>query len=150
MKEVILVIADIVNQLHDVIIELSQLLGLNLTDKELHFWVIGLVGLFLFAPTQYVFKKLAKLSITSISFIYTFTILVVIVFAIEIQQKIMDSGNMEFDDAVLGLWGFIVMFFVCYFFVLMTRGVKRFILKQKRGRPSKKNGSSRMSKHKTM
>ncbi|MEK1830761.1 hypothetical protein AAAC51_22150 [Priestia megaterium] len=57
-----------------------------------------------------IFKLLSKwkFSITAISFIYTLTVMLVLVFAIEIQQGITTRGNMEFDDAIAGLWGFLV------------------------------------------
>ena len=38
--------------------------------------------------------------------------MVVLVFAVEIQQAYTQRGNMEFADAVMGLWGFIVFFAV--------------------------------------
>ena len=53
-----------------------------------------------FVVVQFLFRFLSKWSITVISFIYTLTVLLVIVFAIEIQQKITGRGNMEFADAV--------------------------------------------------
>ncbi|RCO04220.1 hypothetical protein DTX80_18415, partial [Bacilli bacterium] len=60
------------------------------------------------------FKLIERLkwSTTILSFIYTFTGMVVLVFAIELQQAITNRGNMEFADAVIGLWGFIVLFFI--------------------------------------
>jgi glycopeptide antibiotics resistance protein len=36
----------------------------------------------------------------------------VLVFAIEIQQAITNRGNMEFVDAIIGLWGFLALFLV--------------------------------------
>ncbi|MEH7265669.1 hypothetical protein V7132_22750, partial [Priestia megaterium] len=81
-------------------------------DKELHFWIIGIIGLLTFLSVYMIFKLLSKwkFSITAISFIYTLTVMLVLVFAIEIQQGITTRGNMEFDDAIAGLWGFLVFF----------------------------------------
>ena len=110
MKEIIKIIAEVVNEAHDLLLDLTNLMGWNLTDKDLHLWVIGILGILIFMGVQVVFKMLAEWSITAISFIYTFTVLVVIVFAIEIQQKITGRGNMEFLDAVIGLWGFLIFF----------------------------------------
>jgi len=110
MKEFILLLAEIINTLHDLIFAISNRAGLNLTDKDLHLWVFGIVGILAFILVNVVFKYLAQFSITAISFIYTFTVLVVIVFAIEIQQKLTGRGNMEFHDAVISLWGFILFF----------------------------------------
>jgi hypothetical protein len=110
MKEIIMLIAEIVNSLHDFIWILSDSAGLNLTDKDLHLWVMGIIGIICFLPVHLIFKKLSQYSITIISFIYTFTVMLVFVFAIEIQQKITGRGQMEFDDAVIGLWGFLLFF----------------------------------------
>ncbi|SIN90385.1 hypothetical protein SAMN05878443_0406 [Carnobacterium alterfunditum] len=109
MKELILLLATIVNEIHDV---LNRIFGSSMTDKDLHFWVIGTIGIILFLVVYVVFKIIEKwkFSATILSFIFTFTMLTVLVFAIEIQQAITNRGNMEFADAVMGLWGFIVIF----------------------------------------
>lgn len=125
MKEFILLLAEIINTLHDFIYAVTRQAGWNLTDKDLHLWVFGIVGILAFLAVNVVFKYLAQYSITAISFIYTFTVLLVIVFAIEIQQKITGRGNMEFHDAVISLWGFI-LFFAGY---LVIKGIFYFIKK---------------------
>ncbi|PLR91231.1 hypothetical protein [Bacillus sp. T33-2] len=127
MKEAIKLIAEFVNPLHDVPVVLSGALGFNLSDKDLHFWVIGVIGLVLFVMTEVIFKMLAKWSTTSIAFIYTVTVLLVIVFAIEIQQKITGRGNMEFADITIGLYGFFalaLLYLLCKLFVRLVK--KRF------------------------
>lgn len=40
------------------------------------------------------------------------TLILVITFAIEIGQKVTNTGTMEFADIVFGVVGFIVMFFI--------------------------------------
>ncbi|WP_066635741.1 hypothetical protein [Desulfolucanica intricata] len=110
MIELLKVLANLINNLHDIILYISDVLGLNLSDKDLHFWLIGGIGVFLFFITDTIFKRIAKWNISAISFIYTFTVLVVVVFALEIEQKITNRGNMEFADIVAGLWGFLIMF----------------------------------------
>jgi len=112
MQELILIIAEIINSIHDIIMDLSSGVGLNLTDKDLHLWVFGIIGILTFVFVHIGFKFLSKYSLTAISFVYTFTVMVVLVFAIEIQQKITGRGQMEFDDAVIGLWGFLLFFAV--------------------------------------
>lgn len=111
MREVIIILAEIVNQIHDILVDI---LGFHMTDKELHFWVIGVVGMVTFFIVYYFFKLIEKMkwSTTIFSFVYTLTMMIVLVFAIELQQAITNRGNMEFADAVAGLWGFLVMFFV--------------------------------------
>jgi len=110
MKEIILILAEIINTMHDIILNLMEFAGLDLTDKDLHLWIMGMIGICIFGGTHLFFKYLSKYGITAISFVYTFTVMVVIVFAIEIQQQITGRGNMEFDDAVIGLWGFLLFF----------------------------------------
>jgi hypothetical protein len=124
MQELILIIAGIINSIHDIILDLTRGAGLNLTDKDLHLWVFGMIGIVTFGVVHFVFKFLSKYSIVAISFVYTFTVMVVLVFAIEIQQKITGRGNMEFDDAVIGLWGFLLIFAV----YLIFKGIYKLIV----------------------
>jgi len=112
MKEFILILANIVNYFHDLIMTIAEGAGLNFTDKDLHLWVFGIIGIVSFFAVHVVFKTLAQFSITAISFIYTFTVILVLVFAIEIQQKITGRGQMDFADAVVSLWGFLLFFAV--------------------------------------
>jgi len=127
MKEVIKLITEIVNTAHDFLLEITQTLGLNLSDKDLHLWVIGIIGFIIFIFVNITFKFVSKWSITAISFIYTFTVLIVIVFAIEIQQKITGRGNMEFADAIIGLYGFLLFFGVYIIIILIINLVKKVI-----------------------
>ena len=48
----------------------------------------------------------------TLTWIYVFTLIIVLTFAIEIGQKITHSGNMEFADIMTGVLGFVLMFFV--------------------------------------
>ncbi|AEB31115.1 putative small membrane protein [Carnobacterium sp. 17-4] len=116
MKELILLLTAIVNEVHDV---LNQLFGMSMTDKDMHFWVMGIIGIMLFLAVYLVIKIIEKMkfSATILSFIFTFTGMTVLVFAIEIQQAITNRGNMEFADAAMGLWGFVV-FFAIYAIVM--------------------------------
>jgi hypothetical protein len=127
MKEGIKLLAETVNQLHDVLIKISNdVLGMNLTDKDLHFWIMGFIGIaaffFIFAVTKWLSKL--PFGITMIAFLYTLTFMFVLVFAIEIQQAITNRGNMEFADAVIGMWGFLVLFLVYAGIVLLFIGGK--------------------------
>jgi hypothetical protein len=121
LKSALQLIIDVVNLIHDTLMNITGALGFTFTDKDLHFWVIGIIGIIMFILTQVFFKILSKWSITAISFIYTFTVLIVIVFAIEIQQKVTGSGNMEFADVVAGINGFIVIFLL---YLLLKIGYK--------------------------
>ena len=112
MVEILKLTAKFINDLHDKVLDIVSIAGYELNDKQLHFIFMALIGIIIFAFTQIIFKKLSKYSITAISFIYTLTVMVVIVFAIEIQQKITNRGNMEFADIAYGLYGSLYIFLV--------------------------------------
>ena len=100
-------------QIHESILHLNDNFELALGDKELHFLVMFALGMMLFFAVHFVFKRLAKWSITAISFIYVFTVMTVLGFAIEIGQKITGTGAMDFRDVVAGLYG-VLLFFAIY------------------------------------
>lgn len=150
MKDIILFLAEVVNNIHDVLIAVAKAFGLQLTDKDLHFWIIGIAGIFTFFAVYLFFKMLSRWrwSITAISFVYTFTVMTVLVFAIEIQQAITDRGHMEFSDAVIGLWGFLVFFGIYACFALVITGLKR-LLKRTKTKQSK-DENTRSRRHRSM
>ena len=125
MSNVLKIITRIVNYFHDKLVLLTHRLGLQLNDKQLHFLVIGLLGIVLFILVNKLFKYIIRYSLKAISFVYTFTVLVVLVFAIEIEQKLTGRGNMEFQDIVEGLWGFIVAFAIYLWFIIIVRWLKK-------------------------
>jgi hypothetical protein len=116
VKNFIEVITNIINAFHDFLMQMATNSGFDITDKDLHLWVFGIIGICSFFIVHIVFKSLAKYSVTAISFIYTFTVMLVLVFAVEIEQKITGRGQMEFDDAVISLWGFLLFFAVFLIF----------------------------------
>lgn len=131
MKEIIKLMAELINNLHDILIDIFKNMGFQLSDKDLHFWIIGVIGIFTFFFVLLLFKWISKLkwSVTAFSFIYTFTIMVVLVFAIEIQQAITNRGNMEFEDAVMGLYGFIFFFLIYGVISIIVFLISKFIKK---------------------
>jgi sugar phosphate permease len=113
LKEIILMLTELLNNIHDFIqVYANNYLNLSLNDKDLHFWIMGIIGIFVFLIVLILSKLISKMpfGITILSFLYTFTFMVVLVFAIEIQQAITNRGNMEFQDAIVGLWGYVVFF----------------------------------------
>ena len=99
-------------RIHNYILSLNDAYEKNFTDKQLHFLVIGIIGMLILAVIYPLFKILSENHILAIAFIYVFTVIVVITFAIEIGQKVTNTGNMEFSDIVFGVVGFFVMFFI--------------------------------------
>lgn len=104
-----LILVNGINYLHDSVVNIFKFLGFGLTDKDLHFWFVGIIGIAIFVLSDLLFRYVTRWSISVISFIYTCTVLIVVVFGLEIEQKITGRGAMEFADIVSGLWGFIVM-----------------------------------------
>lgn len=97
-------------QVHGMLMHLNDSFELRLDDKALHFIVMAAIGMVLFFAVHFVFKRLARFSISAISFIYVFTVMTVLGFAIEIGQRITGTGNMDFADVVAGLYGVLAFF----------------------------------------
>lgn len=118
----------IVAQIHESLMHLNDNFELYFGDKDMHFIVMAVLGMILFFMVHFVFKRLAKWSITAISFIYVFTVMTVLGFAIEIGQKITGTGDMDFRDVVAGLYG-VLAFFAVYtvyrLIVLLVRHLMR-------------------------
>ena len=110
MESALKVLAYIINWAHDFVIGITKVFGFNATDEDLHFWLLGMIGLIIFLITDFLFRRISRWNISVVSFIYTVTLLLVIAFSLEIEQKITGRGNMEFADIIAGLWGFLAIF----------------------------------------
>lgn len=118
-------IVELIARIHNKILSLNDSYEYNFTDKELHFLVIGALGMLLIFVVYPIFKWLARKNhVMVIAWIYVFTVMLVITFAIEIGQKVTHTGVMEFADIVLGILGFIAMFLV----FSVIRGIYKGIL----------------------
>ena len=100
-------------QVHDMLMRINDGFELQLGDKDWHFIIMAVIGMVMFWMVHFVFKRLAKWSITAVSFIYVFTVMTVLGFAVEIGQKITGTGEMDFSDIVAGLYG-VLAFFAVY------------------------------------
>ena len=100
----------LVAQVHATLMHLNDSFELRLDDKALHFIVMAVLGMLLFFVVHFVFKRLARISISVLSFIYVFTVMTVLGFAIEIGQRITGTGSMDFGDVVAGLYGVLAFF----------------------------------------
>lgn len=117
----------VVAQIHESLMHLNDNFELYFGDKDMHFIVMAVLGMILFFMVHFVFKRLAKWSITAISFIYVFTVMTVLGLAIEIGQKI-TVRRYGFRDVVAGLYG-VLAFFAVYtvyrLIVLLVRHLMR-------------------------
>ena len=117
---------ELVAKIHNQIMQLNNAFEINFTDKELHFLVIGLLGMGMVFAIHPLFRYLASRGKEMvITFIYVFTMIIVITFAIEIGQKVSKTGQMEFADIMYGLVGFLAMF-ACF---CILRGLWHLLLR---------------------
>ena len=92
---------------HSYILTLNDRFEYSFSDKELHFIVMGAIGLLLILLVYPLFKLLANHNrVLAITWIYALTVLLVLTFAIEIGQRLTGTGTMEFADVVAGMGGF--------------------------------------------
>ena len=111
MKEFLYFIIDMITGIHHYVMSWNDAIEHSFTDKELHFIVIGILGMAMVFVVHAIVLWLAKNNhLMTITLIYVFTVIVVITFAIEIGQKATGTGHMEFADIMAGLVGFLMMF----------------------------------------
>ena len=133
LQELTLIMA----QVHDSLMRLNDGFELRLGDKDLHFIIMALAGMVLFFVVHAVFRRLAKWSITAVSFIYVFTVMTVFGFAIEIGQRISGTGEMDFGDVVAGLYGVLAFFAVYMAYRLLVMAVHALMKKCRKPNPKK-------------
>ncbi len=105
-------IIDIIARIHTYLLTLNDGFEYVFSDKELHFLVIGILGMAMLFVVYPLFKALSRNHVMVIAWIYVFTVILVITFAIEIGQKVSNTGVMDFKDIVFGIVGFLAMFLV--------------------------------------
>lgn len=112
MKEFIYKMVDLISSVHERVLDWNYSNPTIYSDKELHFWVMGFIGIALLLVVYPLFLFLAKRCVLAIAGLYVFTLMFVIAFAIEIEQGLTGTGVMDFGDAVSGLRGFMWMFVI--------------------------------------
>lgn len=120
---------------HSAILSLNDSFETNFSDKELHFLVIGAMGLMLIMLVYPVFKWLANRGrVLAITWIYAITVLIVVTFGIEIGQGVTGTGDMDFGDIVAGMGGFFAVTAVIVALHLMTWIVRTLVETARRRR----------------
>ena len=101
------------SRIHDSVLSLNDAGGWYFDDKQLHFLVFGVLGMLLIFVLYPLFKFLANRNHTMvITWLYVFTVIIVLSFAVEIGQWYTGTGHMESSDIAYGICGFLVMFVV--------------------------------------
>lgn len=137
METLLYSIIGLVARIHNFILSWNNSIETSFTDKELHFIVLGALGIALILVIHPIFLWLSRTDHTMIiSFFYVFTVILVIAFAIEIGQGITGTGSMEFDDIMFGIVGF--FFFFAIFAVI--RGIIHLIAGVSRKASNRRKG----------
>lgn len=132
MTEFFYFIIEIISNCHSKLLSLNDAYEYNFTDKELHFLIIGIIGMIMIFAIYPIFKWLvSKNHIMTITWIYVFTLIIVLTFAIEIGQKVSNTGNMEFADIMFGLVGFLFMYAIFAMCRECVKGVIKFIKRRR-------------------
>ena len=140
LKELLYQAVDWTAMVHDRITRLNDQFEGTLSDKQLHFLVIGILGMLLVFLIHPLFRHLARTNhVMVITWIYVFTLILVITFSVEIGQRITKKGDMEFADIVFGIGGFIAMFAV---FAVIRAAVLGITKRSAGGRLNQQNKNS--------
>lgn len=133
MNTLIYGLLEIVADIHTKILTINDAYEYNFTDKQLHFIVVGFFGLALIFVLHPLFKLLAKTNhVMVISWIYVFTLILMLTFAIEIGQKLTGTGVMDIDDMAAGISGFLIIFLIFALIRSMIKGIIYLIKSAKR------------------
>lgn len=118
------IILNFINNFHDVALRFVNIEKYPSADKWLHFIVIGVAGLILFACVNAAFKRIAKYSIPALSFIYTLTAVISVSIVIELEQGLTGRGKVELMDIVAGLCGFVFSFGAVWVVKMICKRIK--------------------------
>ncbi len=126
MYRIIYYFITLITKLHTKLLSINDNRGFDLTDKQLHFLIIGIFGFCMLMVIQPIFKWLSKHHAElMITFMYVFTIVVVVSFAIEIGQAWSGTGDMDFYDIASGILGFFVFFGIYLIGYIIYMGIRR-------------------------
>lgn len=131
LKKIVDLLIDIIYKIHTYFLSMNDSFEAQLSDKQLHFLIIGLLGIGMLLVIYPLFKWMAKKNLTVlISWFYVFTVLVVITFAIEIGQWYSHTGVMDFNDILAGLVGYFAMSFIFLLVVAIIELIKSIFKKK--------------------
>ena len=140
MRELIYNFITWVSRVHDSILSINDTGGYYLDDKQLHFVVIGALGMGLIFVIYPIFKWLANHGHTMVvTWIYVFTVILVLSFAIEIGQWYSGTGTMDSEDIAYGLSGFLVMFLIFAIVRGIYHGIRSLLKKDTKDEDFRRN-----------
>ena len=109
LREWLYQIVVFIANVHDSVWAYCKSNALPFTDKDLHFIVIGAFGLLLFLLLIPPFILLTRRPRPGLlAWLFTFSGVLFVAFAIEVGQEMTGTGGMELEDIVYGVVGFLV------------------------------------------
>ena len=110
---------------HDWILHLNDTYEFYLSDKQLHFIVMGALGLIIYGIARSGLGWLSRKSPNALGWAYSLTAMLAITLAIEIAQKATGTGSMEYMDIAMGMWGVIAVMLAYTVLAWMLRKLKK-------------------------
>lgn len=130
MYRILYFLINLITRLHAKFLSINDHSGLALSDKQLHFLIIGFFGFCMLVVIQPIFEWLAKHNGTVlITFFYVFTVVIVVSFSIEVGQMYTGTGTMDLYDVASGLLGFMVFFAAYIILYLLYKGIRNAVKK---------------------
>ncbi len=131
MYRIIYYFITLITKLHEKFLSINDNRGWDLSDKQLHFLIIGMFGFCMLLVIGPIFRWLIRRHAeVLITFLYVFTIVLVVSFAIEIGQAWSGNGSMDFYDIASGLLGFFAFFGVYLIGYISFNWIRRAIGKK--------------------
>jgi len=112
IQQILYNIIMIIAKIHDFIMNINNSFEKPFTDSELHFFVMGTIGLFMVLIVHPLFKYLSRKNIMVITWLFVITFMLMLIFAIEVGQQLTNTGTLDIEDILYGIFGFIVFFAV--------------------------------------
>ena len=112
MTEFLYTLVNLVTRIHNYIMTWNDSCETVLSDKYLHFIVMGVAGMAILLIIYPLFQILSQNHVLIIAWMYVFTVMVVVTFAIEIGQGITGTGVMDMEDIIWVLVGFMFLFII--------------------------------------
>ena len=133
MWEIIYTFTTWIARIHERLFYINDAGGWYFDDKQLHFLIFGFFGMGMIFVLYPIFKLLANHGHTMvITWLYVFTVIIVLAFAIEVGQWYTGTGVMESQDIAYGITGFLVMFLIFAILRGLYLGIKAMVKKDTR------------------
>lgn len=113
MKQLEYELAAWLAKLHSLIMRLNDPFEQQLSDRQLQILVVGILGMALFALVHPLIRWLARRGYEmAVSWLLTLILVVLLLFGVEIGQLTTATVIMDFSDLLLGVTGFLGLFFL--------------------------------------